>query len=92
MMKKRVSELLNAIEHIRSYEADWDGCGADPPNELSLALATEVVTWAKSHNLNIAEIDADVLGGVAIWIDGALGRSVWISCMNSGELTVCLRY
>jgi hypothetical protein len=49
--------------------------------------------WALERGLMIADVDADVLGGVGVWVRGHVGhaqREAWISCLNGGQRTVVL--
>lgn len=78
---------LTALAHL---EDNWDGEDAPKPAPDALRRAKEIATWAGAHRLAISEIDADVLGGVSVYLRGNSGRKAWIACMNTGEDTVVL--
>jgi hypothetical protein len=75
------------VSALQRLQDGWDGEGAPRPSPQAIARAFNVVTWAEDAGLRVSEIDADVLGGVAVWLKGERGdeRAAWIACMNSGE-------
>jgi len=78
------------LEAMRHLVEGWDGQDAPPPNREALDYAQEIVRWALQQGLVITEVDADVLGGVAIWMAGQSGTTAWVACMNNGAKTLVL--
>lgn len=79
------------LERLKRLAADWDGEGAPKPSRGAIAGASKVVAWVTAAGLEVTDVDADVLGGVAVYLHGsATGRSAWIACMNDGTSTVVL--
>ena len=84
---------MQHLSKLRGLPDDWDGEGAPKPNVESLSRAKEVIDWALDRALVIEDVDADVLGGVAVWLVSAAGsrRRAWIACMNDGQDTLVLQ-
>ncbi len=72
---------------LQQLEDGWDGEGAPRPSPQAIARAFNVVAWAEEAGLSVSDVDADVLGGVGVWIRGADrdDRVAWIACMNNGQ-------
>jgi len=92
MVTERNQRALDALDDLRKLADDWDGEGAPRPSDEAIERAKDIVRWACDRGIDLgdAEIDADVLGGVAIWIEPRPGRRAWIACMNSGHDTLVL--
>jgi hypothetical protein len=78
---------------LQRAEDGWDGEGAPRPSAEAIARAFGVLNWAERAGLRVSDVDADVLGGVAVWLKGDLEAnrlSAWIACMNNGHDTVVL--
>lgn len=73
---------------LRSLTPGWDGEDAPPPSDVSISVAKKVAQWIEQNELPIDSIDADVIGGVAIYLSNQLGKTVWVSIMNSGFRTI----
>jgi hypothetical protein len=72
---------------------DWDGEGAARPSIEAIRRASDATTWAHGAGLVVEDIDADVLGGVGLWVRAYAhrgARTVWIACMNNGQDTAVL--
>lgn len=82
----------NWITILKNLQPNWDGEGADVPSEESINSAKEIVTWASQNNLDIEDVDADVMGGVAIYLRGVYNRTVWLAIMNSGSRSIILQH
>lgn len=75
------------LDKLRTLQPDWDSDGAEPPSSAALDVAATVITAFQAHGCLPFEVDADALGGVAVWYESADGsRKVWIASMNSGRL------
>lgn len=92
IVTERNQRALDALDDLRKLADDWDGEGAPRPSDEAIERAKDIVRWACDRGIDLgdAEIDADVLGGVAIWIEPRPGRRAWIACMNSGHDTLVL--
>lgn len=89
------SELLNPL---RILEEGWDGEDSPVPNADAFRHAEEILVEARLRGYEPLEIDADVLGGIALYFSAPAGhaegeaeRWAWIACMNTGGRTVTLR-
>ncbi len=78
---------------LQSLRAGWDGERADRPSEISINAANFVIKRLPS-SLIIFEIEADVIGGVTLWLASADRTSdikwAWFSCRNSGKILLTL--
>lgn len=83
-----VHEALNSLRDLKD---DWDNEGAPAPSAAAVDLASLIVEQTSGlKGVQVADIDADVLGGVAVWLCSTShpARRVWISCMNRGKHSV----
>jgi hypothetical protein len=78
--------MMCTFEELSELKDNWDGEDAPPPTKEAIANARAVVAQAFEVGYDVDEIDADVMGGVAVYITGIGGRT-WIACMNSGVTT-----
>lgn len=79
------------VTKLRELKDGWDGEGAPVVADRAISLALEMVSWAEVHGLLVTDVDADVLGGVAVWVEGpGGGRRAWLSLMNNARDTVLL--
>lgn len=81
--------LLESLSRLLQLTDGWDGEDAPAPSTRSINLAWYIVGLAVDRGLLVTEVDADVLGGVAVWVTDGHVR-VWILVMNSGENTMVL--
>lgn len=86
-----MAEAKQRLTELGSLPENWDGEGAPPPTADAMERAGRILTWADANALEIADVDVDVLGGIAIWLKGA-AREAWIACMNNGNDTVVAGY
>lgn len=85
----RSTPMEQQLEALANYPDNWDDEGAPAPNDDSVVRAREVLLWAHASKLDVFDIDADVLGGIAVYVrKGA--RQAWIGCMNGKGTTVVL--
>lgn len=84
--------MKDVLGSLGSLQDDWDGEGAPRPSGEALERAQTVMDWAESKGLLVVDLDADVLGGVALYIKASAGadRQVWIGCMNKGGDTAVM--
>ena len=83
---------MNAdLNALRKLSDGWDGEGAPRPSEEALQRAAAALADLQDSPFDVYDVDADVLGGVALWLN-APGRTrfAWIAIMNSGRATVVL--
>lgn len=80
------TEYIEKVQELQRLPYNWDFEGADPPNENAAKNAIDFIHWALENDLEISDIDADVLGGIAIWI----GDNIWVSCLNYREPSVVI--
>ena len=69
-----------SIGKLRHLETDWDSYGAEPPNEVALQLATDLISGCKP-----SLVGASAEGGVCVsfFNDDRYGD---IECFNTGEV------
>jgi hypothetical protein len=83
--------MRDQLTAFRTYPNNWDDEGAPAPDAAAVDHAEAVVDWAKQNGLTVAEVDADVMGGIAVFLASSPpGRSAWIACMNKGGDTAVL--
>jgi hypothetical protein len=82
------TEWLEKLDSLMDLSENWDDEGAQAPSRSACERARLVLDWARRQSLTIADVDSDVLGGVAVWLSGPVDRRVWISCMNDGRDSV----
>ena len=71
-------------QELLDLKIGWDGeSDTPPPTILSIEIAKQIVCDGEKFNLFPEEIDADVIGGVAITYSNN-GKTIWISCLNKG--------
>ncbi len=79
---------LTQLEALRLLGPNWDGEPCDPPKVEVIDRARHVVeALVLLLGEDNVDVDADVLGGVAIYADSLCG-SVWISYKNDGHVVV----
>lgn len=80
---------MELLGELSSLTDDWDGEGAPKPSTDAIERARAIL-GALEHGIDVdeVEVDADVLGGVALIVRSPQGKSVWIACMNNGKDTV----
>ena len=78
---------LENLEELGRLEDGWDGEGAPKPLPSTILRASTVVRWAHDRGITNLEIDADVLGGMAVTIfpPDSTDRKLWFSLLNSHE-------
>jgi hypothetical protein len=81
---------LQALDSLGEFPDNWDREGAPSPSVEAITRANGMLKWATEAGLSVTDVDADVLGGVAIWLVGDHGRRVWLSCMNNGHDSVVM--
>ncbi len=79
--------MLQELEKFSKLEENWDGWGADPPNELALLNTQKIINLGYLHGLQPNTIDADVLGGMGIVYHNDK-RNVWICLLNNGAISI----
>lgn len=89
---ERLEPSADPLRQLVDLQDDWDGEGAPRPSDGAVRRAREVLGWVRNNNLFILEVDADVLGGVAIYLkaDERSDKRVWIACMNDGKDTAVM--
>lgn len=89
----RHEAAVSRLEGLSRLADGWDDDEAPRPSADALGRAREALDRAATHGLFPEEVDADVLGGVALWF-AAEGdkpeRRAWIACMNEGRTTFVL--
>jgi hypothetical protein len=75
--------LAQRLTEIKKLDDNWDGEGAPKPSEIALRHARATISWAETVGIKITDVDADALGGVAVWIG-----AVWIADTNGGTTIV----
>ena len=81
------------LASLFSLDDDWDGEGAPRPSTQALGRADHVIRWAHENGLVVTEVDADVLGGVAVRLQAHVLRPVrtaWVACMNNSRDTLVM--
>ena len=68
-----------------NLEADWDSYGAEPPNDVALLAAVQVLDDLASINLDPTSIDPSVEGGICLSFQRG-ERYGDIECFNTGEI------
>lgn len=68
------------FDDLRAVRDDWDEEGAPAPNPEAIARA-EAFVARLSPTERVRDIDADVLGGVAVYVERD-GRLTWHSFLN----------
>jgi hypothetical protein len=78
--------VAKRVAPMRALADDWDGEGAPKPSDDAIARAGHIVQWALAKSVDVEDVSADVLGGVAVLLSGHLAphRQAWISLMNDG--------
>lgn len=83
--------LLGAAENIwRQYEYNWDGEGAEAPNEIAIRNGITAIKWGLALRISMGIsgcLDADVLGGIAINYEDR-----WVCCLNNGWCEVIINH
>jgi len=79
------------LQFLRALPDSWDGDDAPAPAPSAIDRAESLLRDSTMNGVQVAEVDADVLGGVAIWLAGpSPAASAWISLMNNGTDTLVL--
>ena len=77
---------------IAKLKDGWDGDNAPAPSIVALYNANQIVNLAIENGLTIRDADADVIGGIGIWIKShsSKQKEVWVSCLNGGQRSAVL--
>ena len=80
------------LDYLRTWLDNWDGEGAPKPSDAAISRAEEILSLALlNEEIRVTDADADVLGGVALWLAGPSATArAWISFMNNGVDTLVL--
>jgi hypothetical protein len=74
---------------LEALEPNWDDEGAPTPSSDSISGAVDIVSWAERNGLQVESVDADVLGGVAIYLRSAAPKQrAWVSILNNGRRSI----
>ncbi len=76
---------------LRELPLNWDGENSPVPSDESISKAKDIIDWINQFNLNIDSIEPDVLGGVAIYLNGINNRMAWVSILNNGKPCIVSR-
>lgn len=74
--------MIGSFELLRGLEPNWDGQGAPAPAPAAIEAARE---FAERMGISVLEVDADVLGGVAVIYVDDQGHRWWATFMNNGH-------
>ena len=77
---------------LRALSLGWDGDDAPAPSDDAIGKAKEILEWIQRNDLQIDSVDADVLGGVDVYLNGTSGRTAWVAILNSGERSIVLSH
>lgn len=81
------------LQELLALKPGWDGEDAVAPSEVAVHAA-RLVIGRLPPDLRIHEVDADVIGGLTIWIQtpttSCEDRWVWFSVRNSGKILLVL--
>lgn len=85
-------DLRAGLAKMATLEDDWDEEGAPAPLPAAVARGLVALELAEKRGLLVTDVDADVLGGVALYLMRSQDedRSVWISIRNNGRDTASL--
>jgi hypothetical protein len=85
------ARIVDWIRDLETLTPDWDGEGAPIPTSSAVGMAGNLARWAEERNLVVESIDADVTGGVAVYLRGSRpGRKAWLSILNNGTRSIVL--
>lgn len=79
-------------DRLRALSPNWDDEGAPVPSEIAINKAKDIFDWVNQHGLTVESVDADVLGGVAIYLDEVNDKSTWIAIRNDGATSIIIRH
>jgi hypothetical protein len=75
---------------LRKLAPNWDGEDAPIPSDAAISAAKEIGLWLEQNNLTPDSIEADVIGGVDIYLSNSAGDTAWICILNSGHKSIIL--
>ena len=80
-----------ALGYLKQLKDNWDGEGAMAPSKTTLKKAEDIVYWALKNKLKVKYVDADVLGGAAVFLnDKRHQKLVWFSFLNEGSNSIVM--
>lgn len=82
----RASELLKAIECLKSLPVGWSPHDSDPPNKVAINTSRTVVNALVDINIIPAKVVPSAEGGVGIVIERG-DRYANVECFNDGDVT-----
>lgn len=77
-------DMLTALTNLQD---NWDDEGAPKPDNDAISRASRILAWAELRSVDVLDVDADVLGGVAVRVWQAPDKVLWLACMNNGQDT-----
>lgn len=82
------SEALDALTTLTD---GWDGENAPAPSPAAIEAARPLLLDLSARGVTTVEVDADVMGGVAVTLYGAsAGNSAWFAFSNDGHNSLML--
>ncbi len=84
LMKMNKGEVNRMFGFLAKMPDNWDQENAPAPTEQALKAAKDIITRLYDFNVRPDDLDADVMGGIAIYISNKFGENMWINCRNSG--------
>jgi len=84
-------QILDQFDKFSSLPTNWDGYGAEPPNEKALENARKVVAVLEAENFLPQQLAADADGGICIMFFRE-GKYADFSCDNEGGVLIVTKY
>lgn len=79
------------LDALATLSDGWDGEDAPPPSAVAIDAAREVLRALLARDVTTLDVDADVMGGVAVTLYGTrAGHSAWFACSNGGHASLML--
>lgn len=87
------SVLMDQLIALATLSDGWDGDGAPAPSTASMQLARLLLDAMTANGLTPDSVDADAVGGVAVWLydadaSGVIARRCAIELRNSGRVVI----
>lgn len=76
---------LAELDKIATLQDDWDADGAVAPSSLAIDTARSLIVSAPK-GVNIDEVCADAMGGVALYVTMSGSKKAHFECANNGHV------
>lgn len=77
--------FLDKVDSFSSYKKGWDSYKADPPSQLAMNKAKDIITFLLNNNFIPTRVNPSCIGGIAVARTIDL-KEVFLEIHNNGKI------